>query len=44
MQVVHGALTEPHTFFKGQRSQVGCHAGMEDACLAYTLFDQVGDD
>lgn len=41
-QAVHTALTEPHLWLEGLRGQVGVDASSEDACLAYSLFDQVG--
>jgi hypothetical protein len=44
-EALHAALGEPHLFLDapgGARRQAGLHAGLEDACLAYQLLDQVG--
>lgn len=34
------ALTEPHHYLPGLAEGMGTSAEQEDACLAYTLFDQ----
>ncbi len=35
------ALTEPQRFLAGLPEDLGMSAELEDACLAYSLFDQV---
>mgnify|MGYP001810847783 CR=1 FL=1 len=39
--MLHMALTEPHQLLPGVAADMGTSAAQEDACLAYTLFDQV---
>lgn len=36
------ALTEPHLFLPGLPDSLGLNAAQDDACLAYSIFDQVG--
>lgn len=42
LQALHLALTEPHSFLRGLPAGLGVSASMDDACLAYRMFDQVG--